>query len=78
MARRMIWAVEKARGIPQKRAVCSQCGWVSEVRGIRGSIYQKQDRRGIPGNTGAIRPEFLNHDCEEFPAGIRKWKAKPQ
>ncbi len=62
MARRLIWAAEKVRGVPQKRATCSRCGWISEIRGIRGGlIYQKQNRKGIPANTTAIRLEFLNH-----------------
>jgi len=74
---RMVGAVEKVRGIPQKRATCSQCGWVSEIRGIRGLTYSKQNRKGIPGNTGAIRLEFLNHNCGEFPGATRGWNIKP-
>jgi len=73
MARRLIWTVEKVRGLPHKRAACSQCAWVSEIRGIRGLIYQKQNRKGVPANATAIRFEFLNHNCEEFPGGTRRW-----
>jgi len=69
MARRMVWVVEKIHGIPQKRAACSQCGWISEMR-----HYGPKGER--PTNTGAVRLEFLNHNCEEFPGGIRRWKAE--
>jgi hypothetical protein len=54
MERRLIWTAEKVRGVPWKRAACSQCGWVSEMR----HFGPKGER---PTNTGAIRLEFLNH-----------------
>jgi hypothetical protein len=61
MGRKLIWAVEKIRGVPQKRASCSQCGWASE---------------GGSG-PGMTKEEFRAHNCDEFPAGTRKWRVKP-
>ena len=76
MVRRLIWTVEKVRGVPQKRAACWQCGWISEIRGIRGLTYERKSRGGIPANTGATRLEFLSHNCDEFPGGTRRWRIK--
>ena len=55
----MIWTTKKVRGVLQKKAGCAQCEWVSEMRhyGLKGKH---------PKNTGAIRLEFLNHNCDEF------------
>ena len=75
MSRRMLYTVEKVGGVPQKRAACSHCGWVSELRGIRGFIFQRMDR-GVPANREAVREEFRNHECEAFPAGTRRWRFK--
>ena len=76
MARRLIWATEKTRGAAYRRAGCSHCGWLSEVRPIRGSAYFRPE--AFPANWEAIRGEFRSHDCGEFPGGTRKWNVNPR
>ena len=66
MARRMIWAAGKIHSLSGRKAACSQCEWVSEMR-----HYGRKGKH--PANTAAVRLEFLGHNCEEFPAGARRW-----
>jgi hypothetical protein len=75
MARRLIWTSEKTRGVSYKRATCSYWGWVWEIRPIRGGAYFRPE--AFPANKEAVGLEFRNHDCKEFPGGVRRWRLKP-
>src|SRR5438045_7221765 len=70
MARTLVKLVEKVRGVPQMRGGCSECGWVSEMR-------KPIPLRSPAEHRKSIRTEFLEHDCNDFPGGTRRWRFKP-
>jgi hypothetical protein len=71
MAPRLVFVKEKIGrlGVVIKRGACSECGWVSDVRPPR--LIDE-----IAENESAHR-QFLNHDCDDFPGGPRKWNVRP-